>query len=165
MGGLHGNSVKAWYVAGMRKPIRVSTLSKWVLAAYLGCASCLFVCAENSSGSSSASMPTDPKELVELAARFNGLTGDGMRPWHLKASFELFDDRGEVRDHGTIEEFWAGQLRNRLTYTMTGFTQTIYTTDKGKFRSGSGCGDLAEKPFQEFARVGRVMHRRHCVYS
>ncbi|MGD0733215.1 MAG: hypothetical protein ABR956_18265, partial [Terracidiphilus sp.] len=30
-------------------------------------------------------MPSDPKALMRLAYKSNGLTGDDVKPWHLKA--------------------------------------------------------------------------------
>jgi TonB family protein len=82
-------------------------------------------------------MPSDPKELLELAARQNGLTGAELRPWHLKASFQVFDDEGKVKDQVTMEEFWAGPKKNRVSYSGKELAQTIYSTESGLMRSGS----------------------------
>jgi len=85
-------------------------------------------------------MPSDPTEQMLLAAKVNGLTGADIQPWHLKASFQWMDENGTVKDKGTIEEFWAGPKKNRVTYTLTGISQTFYQTEQGRFRSGPEIG-------------------------
>lgn len=81
-------------------------------------------------------MPHDPDALMLLAARLNGLAEEGMKPWHLKASFRLLDEQGNLLEEGHIEEFWAGPHKGRLTYTSVDYAQTTYWTDAGTMRSG-----------------------------
>ncbi|MGA7830519.1 MAG: energy transducer TonB [Terracidiphilus sp.] len=83
-----------------------------------------------------ATLPSDPKELMLLAAKTNGLTGDDVKPWHLKASWKLFDEKGSVKDQGTYEEYWAGPEKYKRTFTGASFTQTEYGTEKGPLVSG-----------------------------
>ena len=71
-----------------------------------------------------------------LAARLNRLTGEEIKPWHLKASFRLLDEQGNLLEEGHIEEYWAGPHKARLTYTSTDYSQTTYWTDQGTMRSG-----------------------------
>jgi TonB family protein len=78
-----------------------------------------------------AAMPSDPKELMLLAAKSNGLTGDDVKPWHLKASFTMLNEKGNITDQGTFEELWVSQHKYRTTITSTGFSQTIYGTENG----------------------------------
>src|ERR1700689_1205167 len=98
-------------------------------------------------------MPADPTERMLLAAKVNGLTGGEMQPWHLKASFQWMDENGNVKDQGTIEEWWAAPTKNRVTYTLTGISQTFYQTEHGRFRSGFGgvVPELAVEAQNEFA--------------
>jgi TonB family protein len=81
-------------------------------------------------------MPSDPKALMLLAARANSITGAGVQPWHLKASFQLFDWDGKPTNQGTYEEFWASPTKRKRIFTSTTFTQTEFTTEKGILRSG-----------------------------
>jgi len=85
----------------------------------------------------SSVMPTDPRELLQLAAKSNALTGTDAQPWHLKASFTSFDENGNKTDQGTFEEFWAGLKKDKTTYSSSAFKQTSYRTDKGVFRTGA----------------------------
>lgn len=88
-------------------------------------------------GSSTATMPSDRKELVRLAAKINGLTGPDVQPWHLKASFQLFDEQGKVTGEGTYEELWVSPSKHKRIFTSGAFTQTEFVTDKGIMRSGA----------------------------
>jgi TonB family protein len=82
-------------------------------------------------------MPRDPDALMLLAAKFNGLTGEDNEPWHLKASYTVYDDQGAAKEQGAFEEFWAGPQKSRTTYTVGAESVTIYSTATGNFRTGS----------------------------
>jgi TonB family protein len=99
-------------------------------------------------------MPHDPDALMLLAARMNGLDEAGMKPWHLKASYTVLDEKGTAKEQGTLEEFWAGPRRNRTTYTVGAESETIYVTDDGSLRTGalSQPNSLAQEADQEFVR-------------
>ncbi len=79
-------------------------------------------------------MPTDPAELLKLAAEVNGLEGDKLAPWHLKATFQLYDLAGKPTEQGTYEEFWSPKKYKRA-YTAPSFTHTDWGTEDGKYYS------------------------------
>jgi TonB family protein len=80
---------------------------------------------------------SDPKALLREAIRVNTLTGADMKPWHLKATVTALDENGNVTDEGTVEEFWAGNHKSKEIFHGRVFVQTIYSTEKGTFRTGS----------------------------
>jgi len=82
-------------------------------------------------------MPTNPKELMLLAAKTNGLSGDDVKPWHLKAVFTLFNEQGTVKDQGTYEEFRVSEHKFKIAFTSYAFSQTDYGMEKGVLRSGA----------------------------
>jgi TonB family protein len=82
-------------------------------------------------------MPRDPNELMSLAAQLNGLSGDDIKPWHLKASYAVTDGQGATTEQGLFEEFWAGPHKIRTIYTVGADSQTAYVTDNGAFEVGS----------------------------
>ncbi len=82
-------------------------------------------------------MPSDPKELMMLAAKSNGLTGDDVQPWHLKATLVVLDEEGNAAGQVSYEEFWAGKHKYKIAYTSAGIAQVEYGTEKGLFRSGA----------------------------
>jgi TonB family protein len=101
--------------------------------------------APNPAGSA-LSMPSDPATLLSLAARVNGLDGGSMAPWHIKASYQVFDADGDPQNSGSYEEFWVSPNKYKRTYTSDNFTQTDVVTDAGLFRSGNqewpGAGEI-----------------------
>ncbi len=95
------------------------------------------------------SLPTDPKELILLAAKSNGLIGPDVKPWHLRATFKALDEKGNTTDQGTYEELWASQTKFRRTFVGIGYSQTDYGTEHGTMRSG----DRQLPPNQMAAKV------------
>lgn len=84
------------------------------------------------------SVPTDATEMMKLAAQINGLQGGNIKPWHLKASFQLYDDKGKPSEQGTMEEYWAAPHKYKLIYMSPSFTQTEWGTEDGKrYRIGA----------------------------
>jgi TonB family protein len=83
------------------------------------------------------SAPTDPKALMLQAAKLNGLTGDDVKPWHLKATYELLGDDGKPTDRGTFEEFWVSPTKYKLTFTGNTLSVTEYGSEKGEMRTGA----------------------------
>lgn len=84
-----------------------------------------------------AALPTDPKELLKLVAKTNDLTGDDLKPWHLKATYKVSGWDGKVTNEGTYEEFWVRATKSKRIFISATFTQTEYTTEKGLLRTGS----------------------------
>jgi hypothetical protein len=102
----------------------------------LGCAT-MTIFAQAASAVPAAPMPEDPKQLVLLAAQMNGLNGDGLHPWHLKASYTSYDANGNASDQGTIEISWASDRQWKFAYADATSSLTYYVTKKGTLRSGS----------------------------
>jgi hypothetical protein len=76
----------------------------------------------------------EPASLVARAAEMNGLGAPGAHPWHVQATYEMFDGDGKPIGTGTYEEWWAGPKKNKRIYRSTGFTQTVYATSSGLLR-------------------------------
>jgi TonB family protein len=77
-----------------------------------------------------------PNDLMLLGAKENGLDGDDVGPWHLKASFTALDEEGNVTDAGTYEEYWVSSTKYKRMFTGKAFTQTDYGTEKSIMRVG-----------------------------
>ncbi len=85
-----------------------------------------------------AAVPTldDPEMLYMLALKSQGLNFPGVKPWHIKASYTLFDAKGNNPVNGVFEEWYMGPHRYKRSYNRPGFTQTDYGTDAGLYRAG-----------------------------
>ncbi len=84
-----------------------------------------------------ADRPCSPLPSSVGGQRSNrGWQNAGSAPWHLKATYELLDDKGAVRETGTFEEFLISGKKNKLIYSSPSFNQTDYSNDQGAYRVG-----------------------------
>jgi TonB family protein len=74
---------------------------------------------------------------LSQAIQSYGLESPDTGAWHIKATYESFDEMGQPKGQGTYEEFWAGPKQYKRSYTSPNFTQTDYGTEKGILRSGA----------------------------
>ena len=138
----------SYYYADMRKSIFVGTLSCYI---GLFCFISIDVVTLTAYGQDSTSaappataqttapaqetpadLPGDPKELMLLVSKSNGLTGDDVKPWHVKASYQLLDDQGKVEDQGIYEELWVSPTKYKRTFTGKGLCANGVRNFKGK---------------------------------
>jgi TonB family protein len=81
-------------------------------------------------------LPKDPAALLALAAQQNGLEGPGLKPWHIKASYQLYDAKGNPTAKGTFEEWWAGKQEDTIIFDGPEGHEKIVTNAKGIFVLG-----------------------------
>jgi hypothetical protein len=48
----------------------------------------------------------DPAELLALGVKMNGLHSPDLKPWHIRASVRILNDKADPVE-GTLEEWWA----------------------------------------------------------
>ena len=80
---------------------------------------------------------------LQSADAANTLDDATLRPWHLKVSFQLFDAKGKPTEQGTLEEWWAGQDKDKRIFTSRSYTATEIQTKDGLYRS-TGVGGVPE---------------------
>ncbi len=66
---------------------------------------------------------------MQLLNGFGG--GDTLKPWHLKATYEIYDRAEKIAAAGTFEEWWAGRDLWRRTYTGSHYTGSEYRLNGG----------------------------------
>jgi TonB family protein len=74
-------------------------------------------------------------ERLRRAIALNSIDDADMKPWHLKLSFQLFDDKGTPTEKGTIEEWWAGPSMHKTIYVGPSYTSTEIETKDGFYRT------------------------------
>ncbi len=105
-------------------------------------------------------MPSDPAELLALAAKKNGLHNAVSNPWHLKATYEVLDDNGKVKLAGIFEEFWISERQYRISYSSPDFNQVLISNDKGLYRQGQeGTPKEAASMIRSVLTYGSVFSR------
>lgn len=55
-----------------------------------------------------------------------------MKPWHLKATYQLYDEKGKPTEQGTYEYWWASPKVYRSTWTRPSATHTDWDTADGR---------------------------------
>jgi TonB family protein len=83
-----------------------------------------------------AKAPSDPTDLMKMAAKVNGLHGLNEQPWNLKISFKALGENGYLMDQGTYEETWFSPIKFKRS--LIGATQSLsdFGTSIGTLRSG-----------------------------
>ncbi len=122
------------------RPIDATNALPFVLALLMQHAALGLNAGQSSPGAETAapeSITNDPSVIFALASKVNGLNSPDIQPWHLKASYETFDDQGARKDNGIFEEFWAGTKKYKSSFASSAFTQTDYRTGDGLFRDGN----------------------------
>jgi protein TonB len=99
-----------------------------------------------------AAQPTDANQLMLLAAKANGITGDGMQPWHLKASYTILDENGTPKDQGTFEEMWASPTSFKRTFAGQNYSRSEFGTEKGVVFTGRGAQETPRAQILEMER-------------
>lgn len=92
--------------------------------------------------------------LLEAAAPHYDFTSPDMKPWHLKATYQLYDDAGKPTEQGTYEYWWASPKVHHATWTRKSASESDWTTDKGVFaekETGDGAG------FYEYALARELL--------
>jgi TonB family protein len=85
-------------------------------------------------------LPNDPREVFAVAAPFYDFNDSSMKPWHLKATYQLYDEKGSPSEQGTYEYWWASSKVYRSTWNRHGATHTDWHTADGK-HAYLGTGD------------------------
>jgi TonB family protein len=84
-------------------------------------------------------LPKDPRELLKAAEPFYDFSNPSLKPWHLKASYQLYDLKGEPTEQGTFEYWWASPQVYRSTWKRASASRTDWHTADGRLlRQESG---------------------------
>jgi TonB family protein len=74
-------------------------------------------------------------ERLHRAIVINSIDDPHLNPWHLKLSFQLFDDKGQATEKGEIEEWWASPTAYKTVYASPSYSGTEIQTREGLYRS------------------------------
>lgn len=80
-------------------------------------------------------LPANPAATLDLASKSNGL-GSALHPWHVRATYQIFNSGGAKQTSGTFEEFWISERQYKSHYESSTFSQTDFAANGGILRSG-----------------------------
>lgn len=72
---------------------------------------------------------------LDRAAEQTSLYQPTLKPWHLRVSFTVYDDDGKNPISGLMEEWWAGEGQDRITFTSPAFNGTFLQAAGGRYYS------------------------------
>jgi TonB family protein len=75
-------------------------------------------------------LPKDPHAIFEAAAPFYDFNNPSLKPWHLKATYQLYDEKGNPTVKGTYEYWWASPSVHRSSWTRPSATHTDWQTSE-----------------------------------
>lgn len=78
-------------------------------------------------------LPKDPHEILAMAAPYYDFNDPSLKPWHLKATYQLYGDHGKPTEQGTFEYWWASPKVHRSSWTRQGVTHSDWYTADGKY--------------------------------
>jgi TonB family protein len=74
----------------------------------------------------------DPRAILAAAAPFYDFDDPALKPWHLKATYQLYDDKGNPAEQGTFEYWWASPEVYRVSWSRPSATRTDWHTAGGR---------------------------------
>jgi hypothetical protein len=77
-------------------------------------------------------LPKDPRAILAAAAPYYDFSDPALKPFHLKATYQLYDDQGNPSEQGTFEYWWASPKVYRLSWTRPHAMHTSWHTADGK---------------------------------
>lgn len=84
------------------------------------------------------SLPKDPAEIFAAAEPLYDFSSPTLKPWHLKASYQLYDEKGQPSAQGTYEYWWASPGTYRSTWKRPALEHTDWHVDGKHYNSESG---------------------------
>lgn len=86
---------------------------------------------------SSTQLPKKPRAILAAAAPLYNFADPSLKPWHMRVTYQLFDDKGKPTEKGTFEYWWASPKVYRMTWSRPGAGYTIWHSADGKERDKS----------------------------
>lgn len=107
-----------------------------LLAFLLAIVSTATCTAQSGTAASAPPLPKDPAALLALVAQHNGLNGPSLKPWHIRATYQLYDAKGNPTEKGVFEEWWNSPKEYKLSFSRPSYHMQLVVNAKGTFISG-----------------------------
>lgn len=78
-------------------------------------------------------LPKQPRAILEAAAPFYDFNSPELKPWHLTATYQLYDEKGKPAEQGTYQYWWASPKVHRSTWTRPSSTHTDWLMSDSKY--------------------------------
>ena len=95
------------------------------------CLTAFLSCLGQTADTATPGLPKDPRAIFAAAAPFYNFNDATLKPWHLKATYQLYDEKGKPSVQGTYEYWWVSPKVHRSTWTRPDATRTDWYTADG----------------------------------
>jgi hypothetical protein len=83
-------------------------------------------------------LPTDPDQLLTLAAPLYDYASPDMKPWHIRYHYQNFDQSGKALAEGDFDYWWSTTGMSKASWTSGGQSYTEWhPADGTELRSGT----------------------------
>jgi TonB family protein len=89
--------------------------------------------AQNPAPAPQSTLPTDPKQILEMAAPLYDYSSPDLKPFHLKATYQLYDDKGHPGEAGAYEYWYAASTVHRSTWTRGAIVHSTWELATNKY--------------------------------
>ncbi len=80
-------------------------------------------------------LPKDPQAIYAAVAPLYDFSVPPLKPWHLKATYQIYDEHGKPSEQGTYERWWASSKVYRDTWSRPNATLSDWYTADGNHLS------------------------------
>ena len=77
-------------------------------------------------------LPKDARAVFAAAEQLYDFGDPSLKPWHLKATYQLYDDKGNPTEQGTLEYWRASPKVHRSSWSRPGATHSVWYFEDGK---------------------------------
>ena len=88
-------------------------------------------------------LPKDPLAILKVAAPLYSFNDPQLKPWHLKGTYQLYNENGGLGEEGQYELWWVSPNTFRSSWSRPGATLDEWHTSDGKVLSKA----TGEHPF------------------
>lgn len=78
-------------------------------------------------------LPQDPHAILDAAKPYYNFDDPALKPWHMKATYQLYNEQGKPYTQGTYEYWWASPKVHRSTWSRSGAIESEWDTADGKY--------------------------------
>ncbi|MGA2250225.1 energy transducer TonB [Terracidiphilus sp.] len=71
-------------------------------------------------------LPADPRAILEAARPLYDFSSADLKPWHLRVSYQLYDEKEAPTEQGTFEYWWASPEAHRSSWTRGSVSYTTW---------------------------------------
>lgn len=88
-----------------------------------------------------SALPADPRAILDAARPLYDFSSADLKPWHLRVSYQLYDEKEGPSEQGTFEYWWASPEVHRSSWTRGSASYSAWQlAEHGHAHQGSSDG-------------------------